>query len=105
MMRKRLRALSAEKLRLMQSARAERAALAASFASVDRLDTVISRLTRGLAWIARHPLVLGALAAGLVALRPRPLLSWALHGLSAWQAFQEVRRRFGARPGVPGVPR
>jgi hypothetical protein len=95
-MDRRLRALASERLRLMSIASVERARLSAAFAPVDAAGAVLARVKRGLRWAAENPYVSMGVVAAIAAFKPRPILSWLLRGLSAWRAYEEVRRRVAA---------
>ena len=95
-MQRRLRELSSERLRLMSRARAKRAVLSTQLEPSDAFASALAALSRALRWAGRHPLVVGAGAAVLTWLKPRPALAWFARGLSAWRLYVEVRRRFAA---------
>jgi YqjK-like protein len=90
--RQRLIALSQQRTRLVERARAER----------ERLDTAVGRIESALSWIEvvekgvdgarRHPLLVLAAVALLVALRPRGAIKLAASGLSLWRLYVQARR-------------
>ena len=52
----------------------------------------VDRVRGGLSWLFRHPLVLAALVAGVVAFTPRKALSKISSLWSLWCTFQRFRR-------------
>jgi hypothetical protein len=90
--RQRLIALSQQRARLVERAGAER----------ERLHTAVARIESALSWIdvvekgvngaRRHPLLVLAVVALLVALRPRGAVKLAASGLSLWRLYVRARR-------------
>jgi hypothetical protein len=70
---------------LRRDVRQEAQCLAAPLAQVDRLR-------EGLVWMERHPIVLAALLAGVVAITPRKALSKAARLWSLWRTVRGFRR-------------
>jgi hypothetical protein len=85
-------ALSQQRARLVERAGAER----------ERLHMAVGRIESALSWVAvvekgvdgarRHPLLVVAAVALLVALRPRGMIKLAAGGLSLWRLYLRARR-------------
>lgn len=87
-------ALRKQRLQLQSAAlRADFAACAAAFAPAAGL---VDRAREGLRWLRNHPGAVAALAATLVALRPRTVFRWTRRGLLAWQATRKLSDWLGA---------
>ena len=97
-----LHALSSERLALMARARTERARLQAALEPAEALVSKATRLRDKLRSMGPYPVyvALGAVALGLLRLRPVSLAGWVARGLTAWRLYEEVRRRRLPRPSV-----
>ena len=94
-MRERLLALAERRARLAARAQAERKSIAALLAPADGVASLAASLIytmRGaLDHAGRHPLVVVAGIALLVALRPRRAFTWLSRGWSLWRVYRGAR--------------
>jgi hypothetical protein len=105
-MQQKLLELTTRRIHLMARAQDERARLSAALAPTDAFASLAGRVGRILEWAARYPLVSGAGVALLVWKRPRMAVGWLGRGLALLRVYEELRRRFAARPGAaPGFQR
>ncbi len=112
-MRARLLALAERRARLAERAQSERATLSDLITPLDGAAATAASLWRGgkraLDEARRHPLLVAAGVALLVALRPRRALSWLARGWSLWRLYRGARgwwRRLDAVAGAPtGIAR
>jgi len=119
MMRERLLGLAEHRARLVTRAQSERATLSAMLVPADAaasLAASVLRVARDLVEIAgRHPLVVVAGVALLVALRPKRAITWLARGWSLWRLYHGARGwwlRFATSsaatatgPGPAGAPK
>ena len=101
-MRARLMALPASRADLLARAAAEREYVGTVLDRVDAADRWMGSAARLAAAAGRHPLLLAASAAFLVALWPRRALSWALRGWSLYVLYRRgeaLWQRISPRPG------
>ena len=111
-MRERLFALAERRAHLVAHAQAERATINALLTRTDGAAylavSLIQTARRGLDQAARHPLIVVAGIALLVALRPRRALTWLARGWSLWRLYRGARgwwQRFAAIADAPaGTP-
>jgi hypothetical protein len=87
-MRERLLALAERRARLQARARSERESIAVLLAPADSAVAVFRAAQGALAEARRHPLIMVAGVALLVALRPRRALSWLARGWSLWRLYR-----------------
>ena len=102
MTRQRLIALSQQRARLIEGARAER----------ERLHTAVGRIESALSWIdvvekgvngaRRHPLLVVAAVVLLVALRPRGAMKLFASGWSLWRLYLRARRLWTIASALAG---
>lgn len=111
-MRERLVALAERRARLIVRAQAERETVAALLARTDGVASlavsVIRTARRALDLAGRHPLIVVAGVALLVALRPRRAITWLARGWSLWRLYRGARGwwlRFAAIAGTPAARR
>ena len=69
----------------------QRVVLAENYAAFQGPANVAARGIDVLGWLGRRPLVVGAIAAVLVVIRPRGALKLAGRGLIAWRAVRSIR--------------
>lgn len=103
-MRERLLTLAETRARLSARAQAERDHLVVLLAPVDGAAAVFQAARRAIDEARRHPLLLIAGVALLVALRPRRALSWLARGWSLWRLYRGasgVWQRFAESAGPP----
>jgi len=107
-MRERLLALAERRARLAARAQAERESLSGLLASADGAaslaTTLIRSARRTLDRAGRHPLLVVAGVALLVALRPRRAFTWLARGWSLWRLYRGAHGwwlRFAAATGAP----
>jgi hypothetical protein len=111
-MRERLLALAERRAHLQARAQSERASLAVLLAPADSAAAaavaVLRAGERGLAEARRHPLLMIAGIALLVALRPRRALVWLARGWSLWRLYRGAQGwwlRFSELAGAPAGSR
>lgn len=112
-MREHLLALAERRARLVARAQEERATITALLVPADGAAAMAASLfqaaRRALEEARRHPLIMIAGVALLVALRPRRAISWLAKGWSLWRLYREASgwwRRFAAITGTPaGTPK
>lgn len=104
MMRARLIGLAERRAQLLQRAQSEREHLAAL---VTRGDGALAWLETGrrmLQELGRRPLIIVAVAALLVALRPRRALKWLASGWSLWRLYRQASRWWQRLDAAAGPP-
>lgn len=102
-MRERLLALAERRARLVARAQAERATIAALLVPMDAATSLFQTARRVMDQARRHPLVVVAGVALLVALRPRRALTWLARGWSLWRLYRGAHGwwlRFDAPAGA-----
>jgi hypothetical protein len=87
-MRERLLALAERRARLQARAQSERESIAVLLTPADGALAVFRAAQGALAEARRHPLIMIAGVALLVALRPRRALSWLARGWSLWRLYR-----------------
>ena len=80
-----------KKQRLQLRSAALRGDFSAYAAGLKPAFALADRGRAALCWLRRHPLVPLAVAAALLAARPRAVLRWAQRGFLAWQTFRKLR--------------
>ena len=110
-MRERLLALAGRRARLVARAQAERATIGTLLAPADRAASLAVSLLhaarRALDHAGRHPLIVAAGVALLIALRPRRALTWLGRGWSLWRLYRGAHGwwlRLAAATGPAGTP-
>ena len=96
MTRDRLIALSQQRTRLVGRARVEREHLGAVAARIESKFWWVDAAHKGVERVRRHPLLLAAGIALLVALRPRGAVKLLASSWSLWQLYQRARRLWTA---------
>lgn len=111
-MRERLLELAERRARLRARAHTEREAIAALLSPADgaaaAATAVFRAAQRGLAEARRHPLIMVAGVALLVALRPRRAFGWLVRGWSLWRLYRGALgwwSRFSELAGPPAGSR
>ena len=111
-MRERLLALAERRAHLAARAQSERESMAALIARTDTVASLAVSLLqlarRLLEQGQRHPLIVVAGVALLVALRPRRAITWLARGWSLWRLYRGARGwwlRFAAAGTTPVTPR
>jgi len=111
-MRERLLALAERRARLSARAQSERESMAALIARTNTVASLAVSLLhaarRVLEQGQRHPLIVVAGVALLIALRPRRAISWIAKGWSLWRLYRGARGwwlRFAAAGTTPVTPR
>lgn len=106
MMRARLMTLHARRGELMTRAAGERERAAALLEMSDAAGAWFDTASRLGAEARRHPLLLAAIAAFVVALRPRRMLGWWLKGWSMYQIYKRGRSVWqGIASSIGAMPR
>ena len=107
-MRERLLALAERRAHLVARAQAERETIAALLAPADGAASLavclIRTARRALDQAGRHPMIVVAGVALLVALRPRRALTWFGRGWSLWRLYRGAHGwwlRFATAAGAP----
>jgi hypothetical protein len=90
-MRERLLALAGRRARLVVRAQAERETMAALLARTDGAASLVRTARRALDQAGRHPLIVVAGVALLVALRPRRAITWLARGWSLWRLYRRAQ--------------
>ncbi len=94
-MRERLLALAERRVRLAARAQAERETISALLAPADAAAALAASLIRTARCVldqaGRHPLIVTAGVALLVALRPRRAITWLGRGWSLWRLYRGAR--------------
>jgi hypothetical protein len=108
-MRERLLVLAERRARLVARAQEERAAVSVLLVPADGAASLAALLfrtaRRALEEARRHPLIMIAGIALLVALRPRRAIAWLARGWSLWRLYRGAYgwwRRFAAVTDAPG---
>lgn len=101
LMRRRLRRLSAQRVRLSTLAQAERTALSVHLEPTDALAEVIGLARRCVNMVARHPVLVGLAGTAFAVLKPRRAARWAARAWSVWRIVQAVRRHAPRRAAAP----
>lgn len=83
--------IRAQRAGLVADAAWQRRVLAENYRELQGPADIAARGIGALAWLGRHPMVIGAGAAFLVLIRPRGMLSLAGRALVAWRALRTVR--------------
>ncbi len=95
-MQERLIELHQQRGRLLERLATQRNTLAQQLAPVEGLfdlpDRVNRMLLEGKALVVRHPLVVVALVASVVLLKPGAVLRWSGRGVAVWRAWSMVRK-------------
>lgn len=73
---------------------AQRQALAVDSSGLQQLCALGDQVHQGVAWVRHHPQVVGGAVALLVLLKPGRLWRWGRRGLTLWQTWHTLRRRF-----------
>jgi hypothetical protein len=89
--RTRMLEIAERRARYVERARAEREALAQVLAKTDGAASVLAGVRRVLDGIRQRPLIIVAVVALLVALRPRRSLKWMARGWWLWRLYRQVR--------------
>jgi len=97
MMRARLMALHARRGELAARAAGERDRVAGLLDATDAAGAWLDAASRLAAEARRHPLLFVAVAAFVVALRPRRILGWLLRG---WSLYQIYKRGWSVWQGI-----
>jgi hypothetical protein len=98
--RQRLIALRQQRARLVERAGAERERLHAAVARIESAWSWIDVVEKGVDGARRHPLLVLAVVALLVALRPRGAVKLAASGLSLWRLYVRARRLWAVASGL-----
>lgn len=77
--------------RLVAEAARQRDVLSENYAGFEGPANVAARGIDVVAWLRKRPLVVGTIAAVLVAIRPRGAMKLAGRGLIAWRAVRSIR--------------
>jgi hypothetical protein len=101
MMRERLIVLAERRTRLQASAQAEREALVSVLERADETAVLLLRVRGIIDELRRHPWIVAAGVALLVALHPKRALGWFMKGWSAWRLYRSAQRWW--RQYVSGV--
>jgi YqjK-like protein len=111
-MRERLLFLAERRARLMARAQTERETIAALLKPADGVAlaaiSAFRAAQRALQASRRHPLIMVAGVALLVALRPRLAVTWIARGWSLWRLYRGAQGwwlRFSALTGTPAGTR
>lgn len=105
MSRARIVALAERRARLVERAGHDRAALAALLARTDApvqaAAQAVAQGRRLFGELRKHPAIVAAGVALLVALRPRRAFGWILKGWSAWRVYSGARRWWRQQAAEP----
>ncbi len=104
MMRARLIALAERRALLLHRAQSERETVAALVSRADAALAWVDKGRRVLQELGRHPLIIVAAVALVVALRPRRALKWLASGWSLWRLYRQARLWSQRLDAVLGAP-
>ena len=82
--------LARRKERLVASVAAQRASLAARFRDLERPIAMVDRAVAATRFLREHPLLVGAVVAGVVAFRRRSLAGLITRGFAAWRFWRSL---------------
>ena len=104
MTRDRLIGLSQHRALLIERARVERGQLAAQVARIESALSWVDAVQKGVGEARRHPLLVLAAVAVLVALRPRRAMKLAASGWSLWRLYVRARRLWTVATALAAGP-
>jgi hypothetical protein len=104
MMRARLIALAERRALLLHRAQSEREHVAALVTRADAALAWVDKGRRVLQELGRHPLIVVAAVALLVALRPRRALKWLASGWTLWRLYRQANLWWQRLDAVLGTP-